>query len=120
MVRSGAGPQSAQRLFLPQRHKIYAEVALLVKHLPHSAGDLAPDRPDNLFEPVHEDAGAHGRFDTRARASSTMLWMLMHQERNKHNVYGSQWSTLLLKLRAVSISVRIHVMKTSQWAFSVR
>jgi NADP-dependent 3-hydroxy acid dehydrogenase YdfG len=25
-----------------------------------------PDRPDNLFEPVSGDPGAHGRFDTRA------------------------------------------------------
>jgi hypothetical protein len=44
-----------------------------------TAEPVAPNRPDNLFEPVHRDAGAHGRFDSRARSSSTMLWMLMHQ-----------------------------------------
>ena len=27
-----------------------------------------PDRPDNLFEPVSGDRGAHGRFDTRAHS----------------------------------------------------
>ena len=40
---------------------------------------VAPDRPDNLYEPVHRDVGAHGRFDSRARRSSVMLRMLMHQ-----------------------------------------
>jgi hypothetical protein len=44
-----------------------------------TAEPVAPNRPDNLFEPVHRDAGAHGRFDSRAHSSSTMLWMLMHQ-----------------------------------------
>lgn len=29
-----------------------------------------PSRPNNLWEPVPGDAGAHGRFDTRAAASS--------------------------------------------------
>jgi short-subunit dehydrogenase len=43
-----------------------------------TAEPVAPDRPDNLFEPVHRDAGAHGRFDAGARRSSAMLWMLMH------------------------------------------
>jgi NAD(P)-dependent dehydrogenase (short-subunit alcohol dehydrogenase family) len=34
-----------------------------------------PDRPDNLWEPVPGDFGAHGRFDDRARAASAELWL---------------------------------------------
>ena len=33
-----------------------------------------PDRPDNLWEPVPGDHGAHGRFDRLARSSSWQLW----------------------------------------------
>src|SRR3954453_11953181 len=29
-----------------------------------------PNRPDNLFEPLHVDEGAHGPFDSQAKASS--------------------------------------------------
>jgi len=37
---------------------------------------LAPDRKDNLFEPLdeREDHGAHGRFDKQSRNSSPLLW----------------------------------------------
>ena len=38
-----------------------------------------PDRPDNLWEPVPGDHGAHGRFDDRARSSSWQLWADMHR-----------------------------------------
>ena len=31
------------------------------------------DRPDNLFEPVDRDEGAHGRFDDRAHTHSPQL-----------------------------------------------
>ncbi len=34
-----------------------------------------PSRPNNLFEPVGRDFGAHGSFDHRARSFSTQLWM---------------------------------------------
>lgn len=34
-----------------------------------------PNRPNNLFEPVPGDYGAHGRFDRRARTSSTQFWL---------------------------------------------
>jgi short-subunit dehydrogenase len=44
-----------------------------------TAEPVPPNHQDNLFEPVHRDAGAHGRFDSPARSSSTMLWMLTHQ-----------------------------------------
>src|SRR5438270_126563 len=37
---------------------------------------LAPGRKDNLFEPVdaNEDRGAHGRFDSKSRTHSPLLW----------------------------------------------
>lgn len=37
---------------------------------------VAPDRPDNLFEPADDerDFGAHGPFDAEARAHSPLLW----------------------------------------------
>jgi len=34
-----------------------------------------PNRPDNLFEPVAGDPGAHGRFDERAHARSPQAWL---------------------------------------------
>ena len=34
-----------------------------------------PDGPDNLFNPVAGDHGAHGRFDDRAKRRSTELWL---------------------------------------------
>jgi len=39
---------------------------------------VAPDRPDNLFEPVRGDVGARGRFDAEAQASSVELWLATH------------------------------------------
>ncbi|MDP8959544.1 MAG: SDR family oxidoreductase [Actinomycetota bacterium] len=40
------------------------------------ADELVPrERPDNLFEPVAGDHGAHGRFDDRARGRSLQLWL---------------------------------------------
>ncbi len=38
-----------------------------------------PDRPDNLWEPVPGDHGAHGRFDHLARSSSWQLWADQHR-----------------------------------------
>jgi NAD(P)-dependent dehydrogenase (short-subunit alcohol dehydrogenase family) len=43
-----------------------------------SAGE-EPGRPDNLWQPVDEDRGAHGAFDQRARASSRALWLAKHR-----------------------------------------
>ncbi|HEX3727823.1 MAG TPA: SDR family oxidoreductase [Pirellulales bacterium] len=34
-----------------------------------------PDRPNNLYEPVPGDRGAHGRFDARAHADSQQWWV---------------------------------------------
>ncbi|MGE5181552.1 MAG: SDR family oxidoreductase [Acidobacteriota bacterium] len=36
------------------------------------------DRPDNLDAPVPGDRGAHGRFDRRARARDSELWVREH------------------------------------------
>ena len=38
-----------------------------------------PNRPDNLWEPVAGDHGAHGAFDSRAAASSPALWTVTHR-----------------------------------------
>ncbi|MGH6847982.1 MAG: SDR family oxidoreductase [Methylocella sp.] len=38
-----------------------------------------PSAPDNLFDPVRGDHGAHGRFDGRASPWSAALWASMHK-----------------------------------------
>jgi NAD(P)-dependent dehydrogenase (short-subunit alcohol dehydrogenase family) len=38
-----------------------------------------PDRPDNLFDPVPGDYGAHGEFDARAKSYSAAWWMSKHR-----------------------------------------
>lgn len=38
-----------------------------------------PNRPDNLWEPVPGDRGAHGQFDARARDFSPQLWATIHR-----------------------------------------
>ena len=39
------------------------------------------DRPDNLFEPVERDEGAHGPFDGRSRSRSPLLWMAKNRRK---------------------------------------
>ena len=39
-----------------------------------------PDRPNNLWEPVPGDHGAHGAFDGIARQRSLQLWANIHRE----------------------------------------
>jgi hypothetical protein len=41
--------------------------------------DADHGRPDNLFDSPPGDAGAHGRFDDRAKDSSLQLWLTMHR-----------------------------------------
>ncbi|MEG3192172.1 SDR family oxidoreductase [Lysobacter sp. D1-1-M9] len=41
--------------------------------------DPLPPGPDNLFEPVEGEFGAHGRFDQQARGRSWQLWSTMHR-----------------------------------------
>lgn len=38
-----------------------------------------PNRPSNLWEPVPGDHGAHGIFDSRAKAKSLQLWVTTHR-----------------------------------------
>ena len=38
------------------------------------------ERPNNLFEPVPGDFGAHGIFDKRARTSSVQFWETTHRK----------------------------------------
>ena len=38
-----------------------------------------PDRPDNLWQPVPGDHGAHGRFDHLASPASWQLWADLHR-----------------------------------------
>jgi short-subunit dehydrogenase len=38
-----------------------------------------PNRPDDLYEPVTADFGAHGRFGDRASASSQEVWVSEHR-----------------------------------------
>lgn len=40
---------------------------------------LPPDRPDNLWQPVAGDHGAHGRFDQKAHAFSPQAWATTHR-----------------------------------------
>ena len=40
---------------------------------------VSPDRPNNLFDPVPGDHGAHGIFDDRSHAASAQLWQTTHR-----------------------------------------
>ncbi|MCA1575176.1 MAG: short-chain dehydrogenase, partial [Acidobacteria bacterium] len=40
---------------------------------------IDPDRPNNLWEPVAGDHGAHGIFDDRASTFSPQLWANMNR-----------------------------------------
>ena len=40
---------------------------------------VSPNRPNNLFEPVPGDYGAHGIFEDRARTRSVQLWQTTHR-----------------------------------------
>jgi hypothetical protein len=40
---------------------------------------LDPDRPVNLFEPLSQDEGAHGRFDGQAHDTSVQAWLAEHR-----------------------------------------
>jgi NAD(P)-dependent dehydrogenase (short-subunit alcohol dehydrogenase family) len=60
--------------------------ALLDRYLAATAVDAQqtaepedPDRPDNLWEPLAGDRGAHGRFDVVAHDHSPQLWATTHR-----------------------------------------
>jgi short-subunit dehydrogenase len=44
-----------------------------------SDAEKAPDRPDNLFDPVPGDPGAHGPYDGKAHRRSVQLWATRHR-----------------------------------------
>ncbi|HSK11411.1 MAG TPA: SDR family oxidoreductase [Vicinamibacterales bacterium] len=43
-------------------------------------GEVDPDRPHNLWEPLAGDFGAHGEFDERATGWSPQLWLNMRRD----------------------------------------
>jgi NAD(P)-dependent dehydrogenase (short-subunit alcohol dehydrogenase family) len=45
----------------------------------HTAELKATDSPDNLFEPMPGDPGAHGRFDERSRSTTAWTWLRLHR-----------------------------------------
>jgi short-subunit dehydrogenase len=54
----------------------------LARHGYHSQQTNEPDdpnRPNNLWGPLPGDAGAHGRFDSRAKSSSLQLYATTHR-----------------------------------------
>ena len=44
-----------------------------------TAQPTEPERPDNLFDPVPGDFGAHGVFDSQASDSSPLTWVDLHR-----------------------------------------
>ena len=54
-----------------------------------------PDRPDNLWEPLTGDRGAHGRFDAIAHERSLQLWAATHR--------GATVGALLAAVAAVAM-----------------
>jgi NAD(P)-dependent dehydrogenase (short-subunit alcohol dehydrogenase family) len=57
-----------------------------------------PEQPDNLFEPVEHDFGAHGTFDNLARRCSPQLWATKNR---------SWLITIILLLAAVAAGLLI-------------
>ncbi|HEY7159633.1 MAG TPA: short-chain dehydrogenase, partial [Acidobacteriota bacterium] len=54
-----------------------------------------PNRPDNLWNPLPGDHGAHGRFDHRAHRFSPQLWVNTHR------------SLLFLSGAAIALAVKL-------------
>jgi hypothetical protein len=71
-----------------------------------------PAAPDNLFEPLPGDFGAHGRFDDRATYHCVQLWATRHRSRllAAFTVFAAVgFSTLLNYRRRVT-------QRTAQWS----
>jgi hypothetical protein len=45
----------------------------------HTDEPKPKDSPDNLFEPMPGDPGAHGRFDDRSRATTAWTWLRLRR-----------------------------------------
>lgn len=51
-------------------------------------------KPNNLYDPVGGDPGAHGRFDDRARSFSPQLWTSFHRDWMVRGVLGGILATV--------------------------
>ncbi len=60
---------------------------------------VGPDRPDNLFQPLPGDRGAHGDFDARAKARSAQ-WLLTRHRRLLAAGLGAALAVTGARLRA--------------------
>ena len=45
----------------------------------HTEGPKPTDSPDNLFEPLPGDPGAHGRFDERSSSTTAWTWLRLNR-----------------------------------------
>ncbi len=63
-----------------------------------------PDRPNNLWEPVPGDHGAHGTFDSRAHPRSYQLWADLHRTWIGLGVAGAAAFGLLLASKQAKVS----------------
>lgn len=64
--------------------------------------------PDNLFQPLPGDRGAHGRFDREARPGSLALWSSMHRDGLLTGLAaGALIAAILLPLRAAARAPRL-------------
>ena len=66
-----------------------------------------PDRPDNFWKPVPGDHGAHGQFDSLARAFSLQLWATKHRAALLSGllVAGAAWASSRAQRRVAQRSV---------------
>jgi short-subunit dehydrogenase len=62
-----------------------------------------PNRPDNLWQPVPGDHGAHGAFDGRAKDCSPQLWTSEHR------------ALIAIGVAALAISGLAALFKNSDW-----
>jgi NAD(P)-dependent dehydrogenase (short-subunit alcohol dehydrogenase family) len=71
----------AQKLLWGQKLSPRAGDAVLLKNGwkgQHTEELKAQDSPDNLFDVMDGDPGAHGRFDDQARESTAWTWLRLH------------------------------------------
>jgi NAD(P)-dependent dehydrogenase (short-subunit alcohol dehydrogenase family) len=61
---------------------------------------VRPGRPDNLFDPVPEDAATHGRFDDRSRSFSGQAWLTTHRPAVAAAVAGAGMTAAAVLRRA--------------------
>jgi short-subunit dehydrogenase len=64
------------RLIAPLLDRYLARSAYRAQLAPEP---IEPNRPDNMWEPVPGDRGAHGRFTGRSSADSGELWLTTHR-----------------------------------------